>query len=220
MSFGEPNNPYAAPQGDQQQPTSPGQGQPQSASHGYGPPPGSQQPAPGYGYPQHPGQGYPSAPQVDGWGAPATPAVMPGTVRAARVMLYVLGAMQAVIGLTMAVASAWIADAIDEAIMSDPTLAAQDAETLGDAGTGLMIVLGVLFLAFGVWAILTAARFGAGRGGIRVSAIVHTALTALVSLLTLLGGNIFALISMPLAVLIIVFCANRNGGLWFKRPRY
>jgi uncharacterized RDD family membrane protein YckC len=63
MSFGDPNNPYGAPQG-------PPPGGPQGQQPGYGYP--QQQPAqPGYGYPQAPqgvppqqGYGYPQAPQA------------------------------------------------------------------------------------------------------------------------------------------------------------
>jgi uncharacterized RDD family membrane protein YckC len=64
MSFGDPNNPYGPPQG-QQQPY----GYPQQPQQGYGYPqaPGVP-PQQGYGYPQAPG-GYPGYPQQPGYGA-------------------------------------------------------------------------------------------------------------------------------------------------------
>ncbi|MCC5476701.1 hypothetical protein ACFV2N_11240 [Streptomyces sp. NPDC059680] len=77
MSFGDPNNPYGPPQGQQ----------------------------PGYGYPaqsqQQPGYGYPAAPPVQqpyGAGAPMT--AMPGNVSAARVLLWVIVGLQ-VIGVAI-----------------------------------------------------------------------------------------------------------------------
>ncbi len=39
-------------------------------------------------------------------------------------------------------------------------------------------------------------------------------------MINLLGANIFALISLVLGILIIVFCANKNGSYWFNRPQY
>ncbi|WP_320779335.1 hypothetical protein [Streptomyces sp. CRN 30] len=213
MSYGDPNNPYGAPQGGQ-----PG-----------GQPGGQQQP--GYGYPQYPqqqpagqgGYGYPAAPPVQGGyggGYAGPPVIMPGTVRAARVMLYVLGGFQILGGILMMVASAWFSDALEDAVNDDPTLSAEDADTAASLGTGIMIGLGVLVLLFAVWAILTATKFATGRGGVRVSAIIYASVVLLFSLLSLLAANVLALISVVLGILIIVFCANKNGGYWFNRPQY
>ncbi|MEU2990548.1 proline-rich domain-containing protein [Streptomyces griseoincarnatus] len=193
MSFGDPNNPYGAPQGQ----------------------------PPGYGYPQQPGQpgyGYPSAPPVQPYGHPGGPVVMPGTVKAARVMLFVLGGLQALAGLLMVVASAWFADQMEDLISDDPSFTAEDADTVASVGAGIMIFLGVLVLAFAAWAIFTAAKFGTGRGGARVSAIIYSSVVTLVSVINLLGANVFALISLVMGILIIVFCANKNGSYWFNRP--
>ncbi|MEW2073191.1 proline-rich domain-containing protein [Streptomyces sp. NPDC012403] len=195
MSFGDPNNPYGAPQGQ----------------------------PPGYGHPQQPGQpsyGYPSAPPMQPYGQPAPPVVMPGGVKAARVMLYVLGGFQVLGGVLMMAASAWFADYFEDIASSEPNISAEDADTVADIGAGVMIALGVIVLAFAFWAIFTAAKFAKGRGGVRVSAIVYASLVTLFSVLSLLGTNIFALISLVLGILIIVFCANRNGGYWFNRPQY
>lgn len=193
MSFGDPNNPYGAPQGQ----------------------------PPGYGYPQQPGQpgyGYPSAPSVQPYGHPGGPVVMPGTVKAARVMLFVLGGLQALAGLLMVVASAWFADQMEDLISDDPSFTAEDADTVASVGAGIMIFLGVLVLAFAAWAIATAAKFGTGRGGARVSAIIYSSVVTLFSVINLLGANVFALISLVMGILIIVFCANKNGSYWFNRP--
>jgi hypothetical protein len=85
MSFGDPNNPYGAPQG-----------QPQ-----------------GYGQPQQPGYGaYPAAPPVGGYGTPA-PTSMPGTVSTARILLWIMVGFQ-VLGTCLFVIAAIGAGKADE----------------------------------------------------------------------------------------------------------
>ncbi|MFE1192290.1 hypothetical protein [Streptomyces olivaceoviridis] len=195
MSFGDPNNPYGPPQGQQA----------------------------GYGYPQQqPGYGYPAAPgfQQPGYGYPAGPAQMPGGVKAARVFLWILGVCQALAGLLLVVGSAMFADRIRDAISSDSSISSTDADKAASIGVGVMIVFGVIVLAFAFWAIFTAVKFAGGRGGARVSAIIYGSVVTLISLVTLLGGNFLALISLVLSILIIVFCANKAGGSWFNRPQY
>ncbi|OIK04959.1 proline-rich domain-containing protein [Streptomyces monashensis] len=194
MSYGDPNNPYGPPQ---------------------------QQ---GYGYPQgqQPGYGYPAAPPVQqpGFGYPAAPAVMPGGVKAARVFLYILGGCQAIGGVVMMVASSWFAKRISDVMSSDSSVSSSDADKAASIGAGVMIGFGVIVLAFAFWAVFTAVKFSTGRGGARVSAIVYASLVTLFSVLSLLGANIFALISLVLGILIIVFCANKGGSYWFNRPSY
>ncbi|MET8899161.1 hypothetical protein [Streptomyces sp. NPDC004538] len=202
MSFGDPNNPYGPPQGGGQQPN--------------------------YGYPQQqpqgqPGYGYPAAPPVQqpyGGGYAPAPVAMPGSVKAARVMLFVLGGFQVIGGLLMMIASAWFSEEFEDAVNSDPSLSAEDADTAASVGTGIMIVLGVIVLAFAFWAIFTGVKFATGRGGVRVSAIIYASVIVLFSVISLFAANVFALISLVLGILIIVFCANRNGSYWFTRPQY
>lgn len=90
MSFGDPNNPYGPPQGQ------PGQ-QP-----GY--PPQAPQGQPGYGYPQAPqgvppqqGYGYPQGqPAYPGFpGGNVMPIEMPGLMKTARVLLFILAGLPA-----------------------------------------------------------------------------------------------------------------------------
>ncbi|AKJ11254.1 integral membrane protein [Streptomyces incarnatus] len=197
MSFGDPNNPYGPPQGQQ----------------------------PGYGYAQQPqgaGYGYPAAPPVQqpGYGAPVAPAAMPGGVKAARVFLFVLGGFQALAGLLMLVASSWFADRIRSVVSSDGTVSSTDADKAASIGVGVMIVFGIIVLAFAFWGIFTGAKFAGGRGGVRVSAIVYASLVTLFSVLSLFGGNLLALVSIVLGILTIVFCANKGGSYWFNRPSY
>jgi hypothetical protein len=198
MSHGDPNNPYGAPQQGQQ----PGYGAPQQPGYGY--PQGQQQP--GYGYPQAPPLGHPYG------GGPGMQ--MPGIVKAARVMLFVLGGLQALGGVVMLAASAWFASNMED--FTDSSLS--DSEK--NSATGVIIAFGIVILAFAFWAIFTAAKFNTGRSGIRVSAIVYASVILLFSVISLLMANIFALVSLVLAILIIVFCAKQEGGQWFKRPQY
>ncbi|WP_225099686.1 hypothetical protein [Streptomyces sp. CoH27] len=97
MSFGDPNNPYGPPQGQQQ----------------------------GYGYPQQPqqpGYGYPAAPPVQqpyGMGAPMT--AMPGNVSAARVLLWVIVGLQVIGVAIFAFAGVAIKKAKDDSSVSLPS---------------------------------------------------------------------------------------------------
>lgn len=201
MSFGDPNNPYGQPQ---QQPPAQGYGYPQQTP------------------PQQPGYGYPTAPPVSqGYGGYlGAPAVVPGGVKAARIMLYVLGGFQAIGGVALMVASAWFADYISDSVSGDPALSSEDADTIANFGAGAFIFFGAVTLGFAVWGILTAAKFSTGRGGIRISAIVYASFVTLFSVISILGANLFALISLALGVLIIVFCSKQDAGQWFNRPRH
>lgn len=207
MSFGDPNNPYG------QQPQQPPQGQP-----GYGYPQQAPQGVPpqgGYGYPQGAPAGYPAGPG----GFPGGPVEMPGGVKGARIILYILGGLQAVFGLIAIVASAWIADMISGADTSG-SLSSTDTENAAAFGAGIAIGIGVVTLLFAGWAILTAVKLGKGRSGVRISGIIYGSVTVLFSLINLLGANVFALISLVLGILIIVFLAKSDASQYFSRPQY
>ncbi|MFB7865276.1 MULTISPECIES: hypothetical protein [unclassified Streptomyces] len=200
MSFGEPNNPYGQPQGQQ-----PGYGYPQQTPQGVPP----QQ---GYGYPAAP----PVAPYPGGPGGyPGLPADMPGGVKAARVMLWILGVLQVLMGVVMVAASGWVADQIEGTGELDT-----QGQDVSNVLTGTMVVFGIIGVAFGVWAIMTAVKVKTGGNGVRVGGIVYGSLVTLGSLVNLLGANVFALVSLVMGILIIVFFAKADGAAWFKRPRY
>ncbi|WP_225803962.1 hypothetical protein [Streptomyces sp. NK15101] len=191
MSFGDPNNPYGQPQGQQ----------------------------PGYGYPQAPqgvpqqGYGYPAAPGYGG-GYPAPALVMPGGVKAARVMLWILGVLQVIIGIALAAAGGWFADQL-----ADSSSEFDNTDGAAAAVTGIFVVIGVIVLAFGVWAIMMAVKSATGGNGVRISAIVYGSLSTLGSLVNLLGGNVFALVSLALGIMIIVFYAKSDAAAWFNRNK-
>ncbi|MFD3719529.1 hypothetical protein [Streptomyces sp. NPDC058674] len=207
MSFGDPNNPYGqqpqAPQGQ------PGYGYPQQAPQGV-PPQG------GYGYPQ---QGAPAGYPAGPGGFPGAPVEMPGGVKGARIMLYILGGLQAVGALFAIIASAWVADMISGADTSG-SLSSADTDKAAALGAGVMIGVGVLILLFALWGILTAVKLPKGRNGIRISGIVYGSVITLFSLISLLGANVFALVSLVLGILIIVFLAKSDASQYFNRPQY
>ncbi|MFC9586148.1 hypothetical protein ACFVJ8_25450 [Streptomyces yangpuensis] len=221
MSFGDPHNPYGQqPQGQ------PGYGYPQQAPQGV-PPQG------GYAYPQQAPQGYPGAPA--GYpggpgGYPGPHMEMPGGAKAARVVLFVVGALQVLSGLFFIIGGAVFATALSGSGSSS----AEDAGAV--AGTAGVIV-GILFIGFALWPILTAAKLAKGRGGVRVSGIIYGSLQTLFAAFGVLvyliamgasehssaGGATFitvlpSLISLALGLTIIIGLAK--AGDYFRRPQY
>ncbi|MET9625589.1 MULTISPECIES: DUF4064 domain-containing protein [unclassified Streptomyces] len=191
MSFGEPNNPYGQqPQGGQQ---------------------------PGYGYPQQAPQGvpsqygYPQAPPVQqpyGGGYPGAAMEMPGGVKAARVMLWIIGGLNLIGALAIIVMALVAFDELDTSGASSA-----DAQAFQDFGQGVLVGIGVFALIFAVLGMVLAAKFKSGGNGVRICSIVYAAFIVLFALFSLPLG----IISLALGVLIIVFCAKADGSAWFNR---
>lgn len=212
MSYGDPNNPYAQ--------------QPQGGQPAYGYPPQAPQGIPaqgGYAYPQ---QAYPGVP-----GYPGSPMPMPGGVKGARVILFILGILQALGGVAVVIIGAVFAS----------EFAGSGSSSSSDAGTALSVVfviVGIFFAGFSLWPILTAAKLGKGRGGVRVSGIIFGSLQALFAAFGLAGNLItlsaqhstgagvamlslaLSLVSLGLGLWIIIGLANSAAGVYFKRPQY
>lgn len=207
MSFGDPNNPYA-------------QQQPQGGQPGYGYP--QQAPQGGYAYPQQ-AQGYPGGP-----GYPGAPMPMPGGVKGARVILYILGILQALGGAVVIVLGAVFA--------SEFTGSSSSSSDAAAAVSVVFVIIGVGLLAFSLWPILTAAKLAKGRGGVRVSGIIFGSLQTLFAVLSVIvnlvalsdshaaAGSavsvIPALVSLGLGLWILIGLANSAAGVYFKRPLY
>ncbi|MGW3986572.1 hypothetical protein [Streptomyces sp. NPDC004830] len=192
MSYGDPNNPYGAPQG--QQPQQPGYGYPQQQGQ-----------APGYGYPQ--------APPVSPYGGPAAPTTMPGSVGAARVMLWVIVGLQ-VIGVAIFAFSAIALNAAKDDESLKDNAAFQDL--VGDS-TGVIWAYVVFGLAWLVFAAVLATKFKNGGNGARVTILVFAIITAVLGIYPFV---IVGLVHTILAVLVAVFVGNAAGKAWFNRPRY
>ncbi|MGW2615449.1 hypothetical protein [Streptomyces sp. NPDC001500] len=200
MSFGDPNNPYGPPQG--QPPGYPPQGPPQQPGYGY---PTAPQGQPGYGYPQAP-----PVPHGYGYGVPQE---MPGLVKTARVLLFILAGFQFLAGIVIGIAAG----------------AAQDTSNAFGSGddssmaTGLIIAIALLMLALGSLSIFLGVKFKSGRGGIRVTTIVYASLMILGSLANIVNGaggsgTFGGVISLAFGG--IILSAMISGGAWFNRPRY
>jgi hypothetical protein len=200
MSFGDPNNPYGQQQGGQ---------------------PGGQ---PGYGYPQQApqgvpqqGYGYPQAPPVQQFGPGfGGPLEMPGGVKAARIMLYVIGGLQLIGAILFVLSAVAVNAAKNDATLKDDV----QFQQLADYSGGALWGLSVLVLLWGVLAVFLAAKFGKGANGIRVTAIVFGSITALLGIYPFI---VVGLVHTVLSILIIVFVARADGSAWFNRqqqPQY
>lgn len=191
MSFGDPNNPYGQPQ------------------------PGGQQP--GYGYPQSPqggppqGYDYPQAPYGQG-GFPAGPTEMPGGVKAARVMLFVMGGLSLIGAIIFALTAVAFGAAKNDASFEEDV----QFQQLADYSGGVLWGITVFAVVWAVFAIVLGAKFGSGGSGLRVTAIVFGVLTAILGIYPFV---VVGLVYTVLAILVVVFAANSDGSAWFNRNK-
>jgi hypothetical protein len=183
MSYGDPNNPYAPPQGQQ----------------------------PGYGYPQgqQPGYGYPQAPPVpQGYGQQSFPATMPGTVSAARVLLWVIVGLQLIGVALFAIAAATVHAAKNDSTLKDNS----NFQQLADYSSGMLWGFTAFAVAWAVFAIVLALKFGTGGNGVRITALIFGIITAILGIYPFI---IIGLLHTVLAILIAVFVGNSAGSAWF-----
>ncbi|MFY4717647.1 hypothetical protein [Streptomyces sp. LaBMicrA B280] len=174
MSYGDPNNPYGAPQGQ----------------------------------PQQPGYGYPAAPPVQQSYGAAPMTTMPGKVNAARVMLWVIVALQ-VIGVGL---FAFFAVAVNKAKNDN------SVPGVADYPVGVLWAFVVLALAWLVWAIVLATKFSSGGNNLRVTTLVFGILTAVLGVYPFLV--VVGIFHIVLGILIACFVGGADGKAWFGRPRY
>ncbi|MFE7444986.1 hypothetical protein ACFU7X_31580 [Streptomyces chartreusis] len=205
MSFGDPNNPYGPPpQGQPGYPQQPPQGQP-----GYGYPQGAPQQPPGYGYPQ--GQpAYPGYP-----GGNMMPVQMPGLMKTARVLLFILAGFQLLFGLIAGIAVGAAQD------LSNGVGSGDDTDTL--AGLGFLVA--ALLVGLGALSIFLGVKFKNGGSGIRITTIVYASLMILGGIVNIVNGangsaTFGGLISLAIAGIILASMVNSAASAWFNRPRY
>ncbi|MFE7456174.1 hypothetical protein [Streptomyces sp. NPDC057554] len=198
MSFGDPNNPYGQqPQGQPQ--GQPGYGYPQQAPQGV--------PQQGYGYPQA------SPVQGGGYGGyPGGPTEMPGGVKASRVLLYVIAGLQVIGAIFIVLGAAAVSAAKNDATLQDDV----QFQQLADYSGGVLWGMAFFALAWGVFAIVLAAKFGKGGNGLRITTIVFGAITAILGIYPFV---VVGLVHTVLAVLVVVFVAKSDGEAWFNRPQ-
>ncbi|MCX4527639.1 MULTISPECIES: hypothetical protein [unclassified Streptomyces] len=208
MSFGDPHNPYGQQQGQ------PGYGYPQQAPQGI-------PPQPGYGYPQQQApQAYPGYPSYQ-----PPPMQMPGLMKAARVVLFVIGGFQ-LIGAILAV-------------VFGALFAGSEDSDVGDVLGGAAIALGVGLALLATLSITLAARLGKGATPVRVLTIIYGALGILGNLgnvassiaassslheesagATIAGSLIGSAIGLTISGIILGSMVGSAATAWFQRPRY
>ncbi|WP_206507098.1 hypothetical protein [Streptomyces chrestomyceticus] len=197
MSY--PNqNPYGPPQGQPQGPPQPQYGYPQ------------QQPM----QPQQPYAPFPAGPMGPG-GMPGIPVPhqMPGSTKAARVMLFVLAGITVlgIIGLTVALNQFSSASAQYNGFSGD-------ADSMFAIGKGAMVFVMILQAAYAAVALVLALQFSKGANGIRIGTIIFGSVSVLCSIPFAIA--IYGIPSFVLSILVIVFAAKQESQAWFTRPRY
>jgi len=212
MSFGDPNNPYGPPQGQQPgYPPQPPQGQPgypPQGQPGYGYPQGAPPQQPGYGYPQQPG--YPGYP-----GGNHMTIEMPGLMKTARVLLFILAGFQILFGIIAGIAVGAAQDVSNGIGSGDST----------DTLAGLGFVLAAFLVGIGALSIFLGVKFKNGGSGIRVTTIVYASLMILGGLVNTVqggggSGTFGGIISLAIAGIILAAMVNSAASAWFNRPRY
>ncbi|MFG2944966.1 hypothetical protein [Streptomyces adustus] len=207
MSFGDPNNPYGQP--PQQPPAAPGYGYPQQ-------PPGVP-PQQGYGYPQ---QAYPGYAGVN-----TMPQTMPGLMTTARVLLYIVAAVQAIGGILMVLGAAAVNDASNS---GEDTFGRNGFSDIGHVSAGIIVVIGVIFLGLTALSITLGVKFGRGGQGIRITTMIYGILGALFGVLILISAAsasssaalVWALLWIGFGGIMAAAMIAPSGAAWFSRPRY
>ncbi len=197
-----PQNPYGQPQ--QQPPQNP-YGQPQQPpQQPYGYP--QQQPQQPYGYPQ--AGGYPAYPGPTGYPA-AMPQEMPGMVKGARVVLFVLGGLQVIGGLFLVIGGAAISSS-------------DDTSTSSVAG-GALIAGAVAVLALAAISMVLGARMSKGAGGVRVCTIIYASLMLLGGVGNVVRGVavgfLGAVFAFAIGGFLLAAMLQSESGAWFNRQR-
>ncbi|MEU8970955.1 hypothetical protein AB0D11_17010 [Streptomyces monashensis] len=199
MSYGDPNNPY-------------------------GPPPQQPPAAPGYGYPQAPG--YPQQPAYPGYpAANMMPQTMPGLMVTARVLLYIVAAVQILIGVIAIFGAATVNDASNA---GEDTFGNNGFSNIGHASAGIILVVALLFLALAGLSITLGVKFTRGGQGIRITTMVYGILGAVFGVLILIGAAsagssaalVWALLWIGFGGIMAAAMIVPSGAYWFNRPRY
>jgi hypothetical protein len=134
------------------------------------------------------------------------PMEMPGMLKAARVILFIIGGLEVLAALILIILGA----------------AASSDDDLSQMGSGVVLTLGVLFLVVAGLVILMGVRLSRGRGGVRVGCIIYACLMLLGGLSNLTrgaGGLPGAVIGLALGGFLLAAMVNSDSGAWFNRPR-
>ncbi|HEX2194367.1 MAG TPA: hypothetical protein VHK63_05345 [Candidatus Limnocylindria bacterium] len=153
-----------------------------------------------------------------GYVPPAAPAPLParpGVVTVAGVVLIVLGVLTTIIGLVVTLAGALFGD-----IVGMPEFRSQ-LPNVPEAMGGVLLVVGLVFVAFAALQVLGGIFVLTGRTWARIAALVAASLGALMSLAFVIPTGDFGLgNAIGLAVLAAyayVAWVMASGGSWFRR---
>lgn len=166
----------------------------------YGNSPGPQRPRargnPGPGSPPRPP--HPPGTGASGGGLPPVGGQMPAPVSSLRVLLTVVGGLQAVMGLALVTNSTDIVA----------------------SHSGVLVFVGLLIMAMGAWGILTARKFPTRHPSVRNSAIAYgrAALAFTVVMLMFVPVLILTVIWLVLAILLVVRPNKPECRAWFGEP--
>ena len=149
-------------------------------------------------------------------GAAAGPGMVarPGMVTGAGITMIVLGSLITLLGLFVLIAGVFVGGAANQINVSTPGF-----NGLAGAFAGVIIVIALIFLAFGILDIVAGANVLGGRSWARITGIVVAAIFGLLSLPGLFNGNnggggpIFGLILV--AANAFVIWALATTGSWF-----
>jgi hypothetical protein len=132
---------------------------------------------------------------------------MPGLMRGARVLLFVMGGMQLTVGVLLASLLAGII--------------VNDGGGIADAAAIVSVLLGL-----GALSIILGTKFATGGRGVRVTTIVYASLMIVACLGGLGLGDGFGLIftggpviGLACGGIILALMVTAQAGAWFNRPR-
>jgi hypothetical protein len=157
------------------------------------------------------GYGYPAAPPMGPYGGAPVMTTMPGTVSAARVLLWVIVPLQ-LMGVALFAFIAGVVQKTSSGRIEDDA----SFEKLKEYSNGVLWALVVFALAWAVFAAVLALKVSDGGNGVRVTTIVFGVFTAMLGIYPFI---VVGLLHTVLGILIAVFAGNANGNAWFNRAR-
>ncbi|TXS06913.1 hypothetical protein EAO73_03545 [Streptomyces sp. col6] len=138
---------------------------------------------------------------------------MPAPVSSLRVLMMVVGGIQAVLGLALVTNSV----AIAQAVWGEDDTSSTYYSPEGEAHSGTVVFIGILVLAIAAWGILTALKFPTRLPAVRNSAIAYgwTALAFDIAVWAVAPILVLNLLGLVVAILLIVRPNQPECRVWF-----
>ncbi|MFD7134780.1 hypothetical protein [Streptomyces sp. NPDC059894] len=135
---------------------------------------------------------------------------MPEPVRQLRVLMMILGALQAVLGLALVTNSTAIATSIWGEGEPNPW-----GRTAGEEHSGQIVFAGILVLAIAAWGILTALKFPTRHPNLRISAFVYGWTALPFAAVAFYQVPVLGIVCLVLAILALVRPNQPEAREWF-----